>query len=168
MGAHGINGYRDEPRASQDVDVLVTKREVRKAVRVLEEAFPYLEIRENSVVTRFVNPVSQKVVIDVMKPASAAMRMVFRNTVPVEHRYRIPDLEMAVVLKGLAILGPNRRADKRALDIADFTNMILTNRNVLDTAKVQRLAKRALIGNAAAIVAMIADVDAGRLIQPKI
>src|ERR1700680_1321779 len=68
MGTHGINVYRDEARATQDVDVLVTKREVRKAIRVLEEAFPYLEIVENSAVARFVDPVSQKVVLDVMKP----------------------------------------------------------------------------------------------------
>src|SRR5438105_9558717 len=44
MGTHGINVYRDEARATQDVDVLVTKREVRKAIRVLEDAFPYLEV----------------------------------------------------------------------------------------------------------------------------
>jgi len=40
MGTHGINGYRDEARASEDVDVLVTKRDVRKAVRILDETFP--------------------------------------------------------------------------------------------------------------------------------
>src|SRR5881275_2063381 len=63
MGTHGINVYRDEARATQDVDVLVTKRDVRKAVRVLEEVFPYLEVIDSAVVTRFLDPVSQKVVL---------------------------------------------------------------------------------------------------------
>jgi hypothetical protein len=166
MGAHGINVYRDEPRASQDVDVLVTKREVRKAVRVLEETFPYLEIKENSVVACFINPVTQKGVIDVMKPTTQGIQMVFRNTVRVGDGYRIPDLEMAIVLKFMAILSPGRRVDKRVLDIADFTNMVLTNRHAMDMGKARRLAGRARTGGAARIDEMIADVDAGRVIQP--
>src|SRR5437867_4001059 len=61
MGTHGINVYRDEARATQDVDVLVTKRDARKAVRILEETFPYLEVMENATVARFLDPVTQKV-----------------------------------------------------------------------------------------------------------
>src|SRR5262245_13677356 len=43
MGTHGLSGYRSEARATQDVDVLVTKKDVRKAVWVLEQEYPYLE-----------------------------------------------------------------------------------------------------------------------------
>ena len=109
MGVHGINVYRDEARATQDVDVLVTKREVRKAVRLLEESFPYLEIFENSVVARFLDPLTQKVLIDVMKPSSQAMSLVFRHTVMIGESHRIPDLEMAIVLKFVSMLSPTRR-----------------------------------------------------------
>ncbi len=63
MGTYGIGGYRSEPRATQDVDVLVTRREVRKAVRVLEEEFPYLEIVENVVVARFRNAATQMALV---------------------------------------------------------------------------------------------------------
>ena len=31
MGTHAVNTYRDEARATQDVDVLVTKKDVRKS-----------------------------------------------------------------------------------------------------------------------------------------
>src|SRR5262249_26374213 len=96
MGTYGINGYRDEPRATQDVDVLVTKREVRKAIRALEEEFPYLEVIDSQPVARFRDPVSQKIVIDVMKPAAEAIKTVFRNTVPIGTTHRIPELEMAI------------------------------------------------------------------------
>src|SRR5260370_922327 len=61
MGTHGVNVYRDEARATQDVDVLVTKREVTKAIRALEAAFPYLDIMQNTAVARFVDPVSQPI-----------------------------------------------------------------------------------------------------------
>lgn len=68
MGTPGLVGYRSEPRATQHADVLVTKKDVRKEVRVLEEEFPYLEVYDDSAVVRFVNLANGKVYIDVMKP----------------------------------------------------------------------------------------------------
>ncbi len=92
MGTHGLVGYRSEPRATQDVDLLVTKKDVRKAVAALEREYPYLEVLDSSAVTRMLDPVSQKVVIDVIKPASQAMRMVFRHAVKIGKTHRIPEL----------------------------------------------------------------------------
>ena len=149
MGTHGINGYRDEARASQDVDVLITKREVRKAVRILAEAFPSLQVHENAAVARFVDPVSQTVVLDVMKPSSEAMQMVFRNTVAIGDRYRIPTLEMALVSKFAALRSPNRLPRKRHLDRADFTSIVDENRTLIDLDKLQKLAARVQIDRVA-------------------
>ena len=42
MGTHALNTYRDEARATQDVDVLVRKKDLAKAVRTLAKAFPGL------------------------------------------------------------------------------------------------------------------------------
>lgn len=39
MGTHGVGGYRSEPRATQDVDALVPKKEVRMAVRSLQRTY---------------------------------------------------------------------------------------------------------------------------------
>src|SRR5579883_1889269 len=66
MGTHGLGGLRSEARATQDVDVLVTKRDVRKAVRALHAAYPNLEISDTPVVTRLIDPASGKPAIDVM------------------------------------------------------------------------------------------------------
>jgi hypothetical protein len=162
MGTHGINVYRDEARATQDVDVLVTKRDVRKAIRVLEEAFPYLEIIENSAVARFLDPVSQKVVLDVMKPSSEAMHAVFRHTIAINDTHRIPSLEMALVSKLLAMTSPNRRTAKRLIDRGDFTNIVEENRAVLDLDKLKQLAARAQPGGGNLILKLIAEIDAGR------
>jgi hypothetical protein len=59
MGTHGLVVYRSEPRATQDVDLLVTKKDVRKAVAVLEREYPYLEVVDTSAVTRMRDPASQ-------------------------------------------------------------------------------------------------------------
>lgn len=83
MGTHGLGGYRSQPRATQDVDVLVRKHDLRRAIRALREAFPILSVRDTPVVTRFVDPASKLSVIDVMKPTRAVFRLVFRHTVRV-------------------------------------------------------------------------------------
>src|SRR5947199_9455287 len=68
MGTHGLGGWRSEPRATQDVDVLVPKRDVRKAVRALRERYPDLEVSDTPAVARFIDPATGKGVLDVMKP----------------------------------------------------------------------------------------------------
>jgi hypothetical protein len=165
MGTHALNGYRDEARATQDVDVLVTRKDFRKAVRVLEEKFPYLEVLEQPAVTRFIDPVSQKAVIDVMKPAARGLQVVFRHTVQVAESHRIPTLEMALVSKFLAMNAPNRRADKRLLDLGDFVNVVLNQREVLDVKKLTRLADSVQPRGGAKIRRLLADIEAGRKIQ---
>jgi hypothetical protein len=165
MGTHGINVYRDQTRATRDVDVLVTRKDARKAVRVLEEAFPYLEVRENEAVARFVDPVSQMVVIDVLKPASAAMKAVFRHTVAIGKTYRIPDLEMAIVSKYLALRAENRPWARRYLDAGDFVNMVKYNRKAIDLEKLCRLAEKARPGGGSDMRRLVEDTDADRMIQ---
>jgi hypothetical protein len=165
MGTHGINVYRDEARATQDVDVLVTKRHVSKAIRVLEEAFPYLEVKNFSAVARFVDPVTQKVVLDVMKPSSRAMQSVFRNTIAIKNTHRIPTLEMALVSKYVAMTAPNRKRVKRMQDLADFANITEQNRATIDTAKLGRISGAIESGLAGRILEMIHDIDAGRPLE---
>ncbi len=165
MGAYGIGGFLSEPRATQDVDVLVTMKEVRKAVRVLETEYPYLELLDGVMVARFRNPTTQRVMLDVMKPKSRLMQAVFRNCVRVGKTHRIPDLEMCLALKMAAMSGPVRKERKRLIDLADFIDMIEHNRQVLDLAKLERLGVIAKPGGGKRILALVADIDAGRTIQ---
>ncbi len=165
MGTHGINVYRDEARATQDVDVLVTKKNVRRAIRALEAAFPYLEILENSAVARFLDPVTQKVVLDVIKPSSQAMQVVFRNTIAIADTHRIPTLEMALVSKFSAMTSPNRKRVKRMQDLTDFANMIEHNRARIDLEKIKQLCDKAQPGAGKGILSLVADFDAGRSIS---
>lgn len=162
MGTHGLAGYRSEPRATQDVDVLVTKKDVQKAVRVLEEAYPYLEVYHGSVVVRLVNPATLKPMIDVMKPTSQLMRLVFRHTVRIGKTHRIPQLEMGLVSKFAAMTSPNRRDEKRMVDIGDFIDIVKHNRAALDLEKLEYLAQFGQSGGGKRILRIIADIDAGR------
>jgi hypothetical protein len=165
MGTHGINGYRSEARATQDVDVLVVKKDIRKAVRTLERVFPYLETVENSAVVRFVDPVTQKSVVDVIKPSSEAIREVFRHAVPVGKSHRIPDLEAAVFSKYLALTGPNRKPAKKLLDAADFTDIVVHNRAVIDLDKLLRLGNKVQPHGGTKILKLVEEIDAGRTIR---
>src|SRR5215212_2459105 len=42
MGVHGINGWRDEARATQDIDFLIAKKDHAKAIRIVQRAYPAL------------------------------------------------------------------------------------------------------------------------------
>lgn len=165
MGTHGINGYRSEPRATQDVDVLVTKKNVRKAIRLLEEEFPHLELEDHAAVARFRDPISQKVVIDLLKPVARAIRIVFRHTVRVRDSHRIPDLEMALASKFVAMIAPNRRPDKRMIDLGDFLNVVETQRDVLDLERLRRLGDMVCPHGGARLLRLVADFDAGREVR---
>jgi hypothetical protein len=56
MGLHGYVGYMADPRATQDVDILVAAREKKKAVEAIKSAWPTLLVEEYPVVVRFRDP----------------------------------------------------------------------------------------------------------------
>ena len=165
MGTHGLVGYRSEPRATQDVDLLVTKKDVRKAVAALEQEYPYLELLDTAIVTRMRDPVSQKVVIDVIKPASQAMKLVFRHVVKIGRTHRIPELEMALACKFVAMVAPNRREAKRLVDLSDFVDVVENMRTTLDLGKLKHLADLVHPRGGEKILRMVANIDAGRRIR---
>ncbi len=119
MGAHGLGGWRDQARSTEDVDVLVRKKDIRKAIRALQAAYPELTITDFPVVTRFTDPATQQVVIDVMKPTQAVFRVVFRHTIQVGETHEIPNLEMALASKFAAMVSPTCD-EKKLQDGADF------------------------------------------------
>ncbi len=165
MGTHGLGGWRSEARATQDVDVLVRKRDVRKAVRSLSEAYPTLTVQDTLVVTRFVDPDTGKVVIDVMKPTQEIYRLVFRHTISAGATHDIPQLEMALVSKFAAMTSPHRAPDKKMIDAGDFINVVRHNRKALDLRKLRRLAAKLYQQAPDEIMKMVEDIDAGRTIR---
>ena len=161
MGAHGVSGYRDEPRSTQDVDVLVNKRDHEKAVAAIREAFPKLKVKDTSVVTRFLDPSSGKPAIDLMKARGRLDELTFKNAVSVGD-YLIPELEMALAAKYAAMISPQRLADKRMVDAGDSVNMIRENGAKLDVKKLRRFGNLVYKGGGDEIMRYFEDAKAGR------
>src|SRR5262249_28406682 len=142
VGAHGLAGWRKKPRATEDIDVVVPARQVKKAVKVLLAAFPHLESVELPVVVRLRERGTSDVAIDVMKPVQQPYVEVFKHThkLPTEGQtYRVPSLEMAVVMKFSAMTSLYRADADKFLDAHDFITMIRENAD-LDTSKLAELA----------------------------
>lgn len=123
MGAHGISGWLPEPRATQDVDVLVLKSHHAKAVSAVAKSYPNLVVLHLPAVTRFLDPVTQKPVVDLMKPEEELYADAFRYTVSVGKTHRVPNLELALACKYGAMYSIHREREKRMKDAVDFVGM---------------------------------------------
>jgi hypothetical protein len=165
MGTHALGTWRSEPRATQDVDVLVRKKDVRKALRALGAEYPVLTVEDTPAVARFIDPASGKSVLDVLKPTESVYQLVFRHTIPVGEAHSIPNLEMALTSKFAAMVSPNRPPAKKMVDGGDFMDVVIHNRSAIDLPKLKRLAGKVYPNGGAEIMRMIADIDAGRTIQ---
>jgi len=135
MGLHGYVGYLPQPRATQDVDVMVPENQKKKAVQAIAERWPTLEKQVFDVVIRFVDvgeidihgrPVP---VIDLMLPFSSFHGTILNDHVLVEEftGSRIPTLEAAIVCKYAALVSPNRKFEKKNQDAADLARLIRSN-----------------------------------------
>lgn len=140
-GAYGLAGWRKEPRATEDVDVIVSVRQVPKAVKVLCAAFPQLEPVDLPVVVRLRDRETHDVAIDVMKPLQQPYLEVFKHTHSVTSEgvtYRVPSLEMAVLMKFTAMTSLYRAEEDRYQDAHDFILLVKKNPN-LDEDKLSEL-----------------------------
>jgi hypothetical protein len=130
VGAYGLAGWRKEGRATEDVDVVVAAKQVKKAVGILCTAFRQLEAVELPVVVRLRDRETQDVVIDVMKPIQPPYRDVFKHTRLIESEgqaYRIPTLEMAIVMKFAAMSSLYRADEDKFRDAHDFIRIVKNN-----------------------------------------
>ena len=122
--------WRRESRATEDVDVVVAVRQLKKAVGALTAAFPDLEPVDLPVVIRLRDRETQDVRIDVMKPLQQPYREVFKHTHSVSlegQRCRIPSLEMALVMKFSAMTSLYRAVEDKYRDAHDFIRMVKNN-----------------------------------------
>jgi hypothetical protein len=165
MGTHGITGYRGEPRATQDVDILVPQREHARAVEAVQAAFPRLEVEEQPVVTRFRDPKTEFVVIDLMRPATPLLKLAYKQSVAVGDEYRIPNLEMALASKYAAMISPVRPLGKKYTDAGDFVEIVQHNYDKIRLKKLRKLAEGIYEGPGDEIVKHVEDARAGRTLD---
>jgi hypothetical protein len=165
MGAHGIGGWCVEPRATQDVDVLIQKRGHATAVKALQKAFPDLSVVDLPVVTRFLDPLDGQPVIDLMKPVEDLYAEAFQSAVAVGKSHRIPSLEVALACKYAAMVSANREARKKALDEADFISMALRNYDQIKTDVLFSLGEMVKNSGRREVLRLVEDAKAGRRLR---
>lgn len=142
VGAHGLAGWIKKPRATQDVDVVVAAKQVKKAVTALLDTFPHLEPVDLAFVVRLRDRKSQDVLIDVMKPLQQPYKEALKHTRMVTSEgesFRIPELEMAIVMKFSAMISTYRAEADKYQDAHDFLYMVKANPQI-DQEKLSALA----------------------------
>ena len=163
VGAHGLASWRGKPRATEDVDVIVAAKHLKKATRVLLDAFPHLEPVDLPVVVRLREQESKDIVIDIMKPVQSPHRDVFKHThaLTVEGEpCRIPSLEMGIILKFAPMISLYRADKDKHQDAHDFLTMIEANPTI-DLEKLSELGDLVYPGGGAEVVEMVRRARAG-------
>ena len=142
VGAQAINLYLLRPRATVDVDIVVRKKHLRKAKKVLQEACGAVEESEVHFKAEL-SPAPERLGVDMIKSTSHALfeealdRKVQIEGVPA------PALEALLALKFLSIVSPWRRVPDKLQDASDLTRAFLDNRPRVDRALFLELAARA-------------------------
>lgn len=159
VGAHGIAGWLEEPRASQDVDVIIHARH-KAAVQAVRKAFPELTVEDIVAVTRFIDPATKLPVIDLMKPHSDLHSVVSDHSVAVGKTHRVPDLEMALALKFAAMDSVNRRTNKKLMDKADFMSIAAAHGDEIAEDKLFSLGEMVKNGGGKEILKLVEEARA--------
>lgn len=148
MGLQGYVGYLPQPRATQDVDIMVSYSRRARAAKAISARWPELIVREISQVTRFLDPLDldqdgqPKPTIDLMHPWSPFQELILKEYVVVdeETEHRLPTLEAALVSKYAAMVSPHRDRDKKEQDAVDFRRLVRANHEQIRHDDLKRLA----------------------------
>lgn len=166
-GAHGTAGWRNQARATEDVDLVVMAKHVKKATRLLEAAYPELQGEDHEVVVRLRHRDTKKVAIDLMKTNqplyAAAFKHALATTIQGEPCH-IPTLEMALAMKFSAMISLTREDYKKHMDAADFIRMVKVNADI-DLEKLAALGDLVYPGGGKETVDKVRQVRAGQRLQ---
>lgn len=137
MGLHGYVGYLPQPRATQDVDVLIGQSDRKRAVKAVREAWPMLVVEELEPVVRFKDPADcfndgrPKPVIDLMMAWSNLNEAILKEkdlvVVDKETQHTIPIVEAALASKYAALISDYRDREKKEYDAGDFRRIARAN-----------------------------------------
>jgi hypothetical protein len=149
------------------VDVIVPVQQVEKAVGVLRDAIPDLEPRNSPLDVRLLDRSSSNIAINVIKPWQQPYREVVRNTHSVSkggEAYRVPSLEMAIVMKFAAMTSWYRADRDKPRDAHDFT-LLVNNNPGFNRAKLAELANLLHTGGGKYILQMARKVQVGETLR---
>lgn len=147
MGLHGYVGYLPRPRATQDVDVLVTYDDRELAVSAIHMRWPELQILEYEQVVRFLDPSETDgdgkptPVVDLMMPWSKFQETILEKYIYIDQEtgHWLPTLEAAIVSKYAPLVSPHRKIERKDVDAGDFRSIVKTNFKHIDEHVIREL-----------------------------
>jgi hypothetical protein len=164
VGAHAINAYTRQPRATEDIDLVAQYPE--KVRDVLLQAYPQLEVISTIVVIRML--IDGREAIDVIRPVSSK---VFKASLKHGVTFKadktlmpVPRVEALLALKFTSMISITRPVLDRQQDAVDFGRVIQATESI-DLALLHSLAQLAFEGGGDKALKMVARVRAGKAIQ---
>jgi len=169
MGLHGYVGYMNDPRATQDVDVMVPYQWKDQARAAIEKRWPSLQAHELEMVIRFHDPGETdrngktKPVLDLMLPWSRFQEIILAEHIVIDEQtgHHLPTLEAALASKYAAMVSSYRAVPRKGQDAVDFRIMVLCNRDQIDLTGLRELADAVWDGGANEIEEFLGIVDRG-------
>lgn len=169
IGGHMLSFYTGNPRATIDVDVIVSAAHVTKAVDAVANAYPGLDKKDLVYNVRFSSRAkglagdSER--IDIVRSSTPLFdRIINSHSVPIEsggEAVHLPTVEAAIALKFAAAISPNRGDEKRPQDRTDLMLIIKRNRT-LDQSSLEELGELAYSGGGDELVALVAAIHGGK------
>ncbi len=149
MGLYGYVGYLPQPRATQDVDILIDNEQIDTALAALLKRWPSLQPDIGPIVIRLRDPGEigvdgeVKVVIDLMRPTDALYEAILdhHHILDSDTGHRVPIIEAALAAKYSAIVSPYRDMAKKNFDAGDFRNIAKGNSTRIDRDIAHQLAE---------------------------
>jgi len=141
VGTHALGGWMRKPRATVDTDIIIAFRHHEKAVNALLREFPSLEAVRRVDVTVLRDRETQDGNINLIRPKQPVFRVASEHTHRVDadgYSYKIPTLEMAIVMKWVSMRAPDREYPDRYQDAHDFLRMIAAN-DYIDLKKLEEV-----------------------------
>jgi hypothetical protein len=129
VGAHALGEITGEPRATQDVDIIVKQDDYDRTIEIIQKRYG-LRAEGNRIKDKEGN-----VLVDVLTDDHPIY------ATAMETGDRSPSPEMILVMKFLAGINPLRRVDKKYMDRADFYNLL--RHADIDENRVMELLRKA-------------------------
>ncbi len=163
MGLYGYVGYLPQPRATQDIDILIAIEQIDAATHAILDHWPTLQPDRTPVVVRFRDPGEvgingkTQVVIDLMLPNDALYEAILDHHHVVDDTtgHKLPIIEAALAAKYSAIVSPNRQFIRKQYDAADFRNIVQGNQNRINHDLTAELAELIFPGGGQEILQFI-------------
>ncbi len=164
MGLHGYVGYLPRPRATQDVDVLVTYDDRELATAAIHMRWPELQILEYEQVVRFLDPSEPDddgkptPVVDLMMPWSKFQETILEKYIYLDEEtgHWLPTLEAAIVSKYAPLVSPHRKFNRKNQDAVDFHSIVKANIKKINESVVRELGNQVWDGGGEEVVEFIA------------